>query len=382
MTQDVLSLAQTLIRCRSVTPEDDGALAVVANALSGAGFRVERLTFSEPGTQDVENLYARIGTEAPVLVFAGHTDVVPPGTESDWSHGPFDGTVVDGTLYGRGAVDMKGGVAAMAAAALQYIADNGPPRGSIAFLITGDEEGPAINGTPKLLSWARAQGEVFDHCILGEPSSRNTLGDEIKIGRRGSLSGVLTVHGVQGHVAYPAKADNPIRRLLPMVTALHQPLDDGTAHFERSNLEVTSVDVGNPTVNVIPAKAVAKFNVRFNDAHTLEGLQDLLKQRVAESAGNARYDLAFLPGASASFITEPGPFVEIIADAIGAETGLQPQLATGGGTSDARFIKDHCPVVEVGVVNASMHAVDERVPVADLEAVTRIYRGILERYFG
>lgn len=378
---DPLALARALIRCASVTPEDAGALAVLDAALSAGGFTVERMRFSEPGTPDVDNLYARIGTEAPVFVFAGHTDVVPPGTASDWTHAPFEGAVADGVLYGRGAVDMKGGVAAMAAAALQYLAKNGTPPGSIAFLITGDEEGPAINGTPKLLAWARERGEVFDHCILGEPSSRNILGDEIKIGRRGSLSGTLTVHGVQGHVAYPAKADNPIRRLLPMLAALQQPLDEGTEHFERSNLEVTSIDVGNPTVNVIPAKAVARFNVRFNDAHTLTGLQDLLRQRVASQAGGSRYELAFVPGASASFITEPGSFVDIIRAAVEAEIGLRPQLATGGGTSDARFIKDHCPVVELGVVNATMHAVDERVPVAELEAVTRIYRGILDRYF-
>jgi succinyl-diaminopimelate desuccinylase len=381
MTQDVLSLARSLIQRRSITPQDDGALAVLGEVLSTAGFVVEPVTFQEPGTPDVNNLYARIGTERPVFVFAGHTDVVPPGSEADWTHPPFAAEIVDGALYGRGAVDMKGGVAAMAAAALQHIAEHGQPKGSIAFLITGDEEGPAINGTPKLLAWARERGEVFDHCILGEPSSRNALGDEIKIGRRGSLSGALTVHGVQGHVAYPHKADNPIRRLLPMIDALHRPLDEGTAHFERSNLEVTSVDVGNPTVNVIPAKAEARFNVRLNDAHTLESLKALLAQRVAEAAGDSRYELSFVPGASASFVTEPGSFVDLVADAIEGETGIRPALATGGGTSDARFIKDHCPVIEVGPVNATMHKADERISVAELEAVTRIYRRIIERYF-
>jgi succinyl-diaminopimelate desuccinylase len=378
---NAVALAQSLIRRRSITPQDDGALGVLGDALREGGFAVEHLTFSEPGTPDVANLYARIGTRAPVLVFAGHTDVVPPGPDQDWSHGPFEGDIADGVLFGRGAVDMKGGVAAMAAAALGYLAEHGTPKGSIVFLITGDEEGPAINGTPKLLEWAQSCGERFDHCVLGEPSSRDRLGDEIKIGRRGSLSGVLTVHGVQGHVAYPHKADNPIRRLLPMLEALQAPLDQGTAHFERSNLEVTSVDVGNPTVNVIPARAVARFNVRFNDAHTLDGLQGLLLQRVAHAAGDARYELEFLPGASASFVTEPGSFVDVISAAIQAETGLSPVLSTGGGTSDARFIKDHCPVIEVGLVNATMHKADERVPVAELEAVTRIYRLVLDRYF-
>jgi succinyl-diaminopimelate desuccinylase len=379
---NAVSLAQSLIRRRSITPQDDGALGVLGDALREGGFAVEQVTFSEPGTPDVANLYARIGTETPVLVFAGHTDVVPPGPNKDWSHGPFEGDIADGVLFGRGAVDMKGGVAAMAAAALGYLAEHGTPKGSIAFLITGDEEGPAINGTPKLLEWARSRGERFDHCVLGEPSSRDRLGDEIKIGRRGSLSGVLTVHGVQGHVAYPHKADNPIRRMLPMLEALQAPLDQGTAHFERSNLEVTSVDVGNPTVNVIPARAVARFNVRFNDAHTLEGLQSLLLQRVSDAAGDARYELDFVPGASASFVTEPGSFVDVISAAVQAETGLSPVLSTGGGTSDARFIKDHCPVIEVGLVNATMHKADERVPVAELEAVTRVYRRVLDLYFG
>ncbi|MGQ4274766.1 succinyl-diaminopimelate desuccinylase [Terrihabitans sp. B22-R8] len=381
MSIDPVVLAQDLIRRRSVTPQDDGALAVLGDALAGAGFAVEYLTFSEPGTPEVANLYARLGTEGPVLVFAGHTDVVPPGGEADWTHPPFAAEIADGVLYGRGAVDMKGGVAAMAAAALQHIAEHGRPQGSIAFLITGDEEGPAINGTPKLLDWAVARGERFDHCVLGEPSSRNRLGDEIKIGRRGSLSGTVVVHGVQGHVAYPHKADNPIRRLLPLIEALHQPLDEGTAHFERSNLEVTSVDVGNPTVNVIPARALARFNVRFNDAHTLEGLKDLLRHRVARAAGDSRYELDFVPGASASFVTEPGAFVDLVSDAVEAETGQRPVLSTGGGTSDARFIKDHCPVIELGPLNSTMHQTDERIPVAELHAVTRIYRSIIERYF-
>jgi len=376
---DPVALAQALVRCPSVTPEEGGALGVLAKVLEGAGFAVERVTFSDEDTPDVENLYARIGSEEPVFVFAGHTDVVPPGDEAAWMHPPFSGEVVDGALYGRGAADMKGEVAAMVAAALRYRAAGGT--GSIAFLITGDEEGPAINGTPKLLDWAAKRGERFGHCLLGEPTSISALGDTLKIGRRGSLSGMLTVHGRQGHVAYPDKADNPIRRLLPILLALQEPLDDGTAHFQRSNLEITSVDVGNPTVNVIPNSAVARFNVRFNDAHSLASLQQLLRQRVEKAADGARYELSFVRGASASFLTEPGRFVDVLSAAVEAETGRWPELSTSGGTSDARFIKDYCPVVELGVMNTTMHQVDEHVPVADLEAITRIYQRVLEGYF-
>jgi succinyl-diaminopimelate desuccinylase len=378
---DPVALAQALIRCRSVTPVEGGALALLESVLGAEGFTVERMTFRAEGTPDVENLYARIGTTGPVLVLAGHTDVVPPGTEADWRLGPFEGAIEDGVLYGRGAVDMKGGVAAMAAAAIRQIRAGGLT-GSIAFLITGDEEGPAVNGTPKLLEWARARGERFDHCLLGEPSSVSRLGDMIKIGRRGSLSGVLTVHGRQGHVAYPHLADNPVRRVLPMLDALMQPLDQGTELFQPSNLEVTSVDVSNPTVNLIPARAVARFNVRFNDAHSLDGLKALLSQRIADVAGDARYEIAFDPAASESFYTGPeGRFVALINAAVEAETGIVPEASTGGGTSDARFIKNHCPVVELGLLNTTMHAVDERVPVADLAALTRIYEGVIARYF-
>lgn len=378
---DPVALAQALIRCRSVTPQEGGALDVIERVLSADGFRVDRVTFSDEDTPDVENLYARFGSEGPLLVFAGHTDVVPPGSEDDWHLGPFEGAIEGGVLYGRGAVDMKGGVAAMMAAAIRRVRA-GEVAGSIAFLITGDEEGPAVNGTPKLLDWAARRGERFDHCLLGEPSSVSALGDVIKIGRRGSLSGVLTVTGRQGHVAYPHLADNPVRRILPMLDALMRPLDEGTALFQPSNLEVTSVDVGNQTVNLIPARAVARFNARFNDAHTLDSLKALIGARIAEVACDARYELAFDRSASASFVTAPeGRFVEIIGEAVRAETGLLPEASTGGGTSDARFIKDHCPVVELGLLNTTMHAVDERVPVADLESLTRIYEGVITRYF-
>jgi len=375
-----VELAQALIRCRSVTPAEGGALTLLEKVLKIAGFDTHLQTFTEPDTADVTNLYARIGTEEPVLLFAGHTDVVPPGDEEAWTSDPFGAEIKDGVLYGRGAVDMKGGVAAMVAAALRYL-DAGTPVGSIAFLITGDEEGPSVNGTPKLLAWAKERGERFDHCLLAEPSSRAKVGDEIKIGRRGSLSGTVVVHGKQGHVAYPKLADNPIRRLMTLLAALNQPLDYGTPHFERSNLEITSVDVENHTTNIIPAKATARFNVRFNDAHTLEGMKALITERLERAAADARYELVFTPGASSSFVAEPGPFVDMISGSIEAETASRPNLSTAGGTSDARYIKDFCPVVEFGLVNATMHQVDERVPVEDLETVARVYGRIIERYF-
>jgi succinyl-diaminopimelate desuccinylase len=377
-----VELAQALIRCKSITPEEGGALTFLRDALKEVGFDTHLKTFSEPGTPDVSNLYARIGESSPVLLLAGHTDVVPPGDEAAWSADPFGGDIRDDILYGRGAVDMKGGLAAMIAATMRYLAGGGGTGGgSIAFLITGDEEGPAVNGTPKLLKFAKERGQSFDHCLLAEPSSRGNVGDEIKIGRRGSLSGTITVHGKQGHVAYPKQAENPIRKLLAILDALSKPLDFGTVHFERSNLEVTSIDVGNETVNIIPAKAVARFNVRFNDAHTLDGLKQIIIERVERAASETKHDIAFLPGASTSFVAPAGNFVELVASAIERETGARPQLATGGGTSDARFIKDFCPVVELGLVNATMHQVDEHVPTSDLDKLTSIYERVIADYF-
>jgi succinyl-diaminopimelate desuccinylase len=382
MTQDALSICQALLRCPSVTPAEGGALDVLQYLLEPHGFTTHRVTFSEPGTPDIDNLYARIGTEAPYLLFAGHTDVVPPGAASSWTHGPFSGDIADGMIWGRGAADMKGGIAAFAAAALSFLAEHGTPKGSIGFLITGDEEGPAVNGTVKLLDWAAARGERFDHCIVGEPTSRAALGDTIKNGRRGSLNGRLTVHGRQGHVAYPAKAENPIPTLLALLQALlAPPLDHGTAHFDPSNLEVTSVDTGNPAANVIPADVTAAFNIRFNDLWTAETLAKELRARVAAVASGARYTLEFLPCNAPAFLTPASPFTDLAAKAIAAETGLQPELSTTGGTSDARFIQRFCPVIELGLVGDTMHMVDERVPVTDLERLTNVYRRILEAYF-
>ena len=380
-----LAFAQSLIRCPSVTPEEGGALAWLAGVLTAAGFRVERPRFSQAGTPDIDNLYARIGTGAPFLLFAGHTDVVPVGDVSRWRHGPFAGTVEDGVLYGRGAVDMKGGIACMLAAALDYLDVAGPDfLGSIGFLITGDEEGPAINGTVKLLEWARARGERFDHCLLGEPTNPDSLGDMIKIGRRGSLTGKLTVHGRQGHVAYPDLAENPIPGLLRLAAALlAEPLDTGTRHFDASNLEFTTIDVGNTATNVIPAEARATFNIRFNETWTATSLGAEIRARLDRAAGRtSRYTLDLLPSNSPAFLTEPDAFTELVAGAITTETGRRPVLSTTGGTSDARFIKEACPVIEFGLVGQTMHQVDECVPVADLNRLTAIYTRVLAAYFG
>jgi succinyl-diaminopimelate desuccinylase len=385
MTADPVAIARDLVRCRSVTPEDGGALAYLRGVLAKAGFTVHRMTFAEPGTAPIDNLYARIGTEKPNLVFAGHTDVVPPGDEAAWHHPPFGGEIAVGKLYGRGAVDMKGGIACFVAAAIDYLAANGgkPKRGSISLLITGDEESVAVNGTVKLLQWAAERGETFDHCLLGEPSNVDTLGDTIKAGRRGSLNGTLIVTGRQGHVAYPDRADNPIRGLVALIAALQAPLDDGSAQFAPSNLEFTSIDVGNPTVNLIPGEARARFNIRYNDRHSQAALKALLEQRARDAAGGrVHYAFDWQPSNADVFVTKPGPFTDLAAAAIAEVTGRQPKLSTTGGTSDARFIKDYCPVLEFGLVGQTMHSVDECTPVADLVTLTAVYRRIIEKYFG
>jgi succinyl-diaminopimelate desuccinylase len=381
---DALSIARDLLRCPSVTPADAGALGVLEKLLGAAGFEVHRVTFSEPGAADIDNLYARIGTGSPHITFAGHTDVVPAGDEAAWSHGAFAGEVKDGVLYGRGAVDMKGGIACAVAATLDYLAANGgQPKGSISFLITGDEEDIAVNGTVKLLEWAAKRGEKFDHCVLGEPSNVNEIGDTIKTGRRGSQSGTLIVDGVQGHVAYPHRASNPVPDIATLIAALSgDPLDKGTAHFQPSNLEFTSVDVGNPAWNVIPAQARARFNIRYNDCHTRESLRALIEERIVKASGNRiKAHVVWEPSNADVFLTQPGPFTDLVVAAIEDVTGRRPELNTGGGTSDARFITHYCPVLEFGLVGQTMHQIDERTPVSDLEKLARIYRGVLERYF-
>jgi succinyl-diaminopimelate desuccinylase len=385
---DALAIAQDLIRCPSVTPADAGALGVLENLLKANGLAVHRVTFSEPGTADIDNLYARIGTSTPHITFAGHTDVVPPGDETAWSFGAFSGEVKDGFLYGRGAVDMKGGIACSVAAVLQYLADHGgrpqaDGRGSISFLITGDEEDVSVNGTVKLLQWAAARGEKFDHCVLGEPSNQEVLGDCIKVGRRGSQSGTLYVDGLQGHVAYPQRASNPVPDISRLIVALSdEPLDHGSAQFQASNLEFTSVDVGNTASNVIPGQARAKFNIRYNDLHTQEGLRKLVEERLAKATGNRiRARIVWEPSNSNVFVTKPGAFTDLAVAAIEEVTGRKPELSTTGGTSDARFVASYCPVIEFGLVGQTMHQINERAAVSDLEKLTKIYRGILDRYF-
>jgi succinyl-diaminopimelate desuccinylase len=383
MTADPVAIARDLIRCRSVTPEDGGALGFLQGLLEQAGFEVHRTIFTEAGTAPIDNLYARIGLAKPNLLFAGHTDVVPPGNEATWSHPPFAGEVAHDMLFGRGAVDMKGGIACFVAAALDYLkANSGKPKGSITLLITGDEESVAVNGTIKLLKWAADRGEKFDHCILGEPSNVETVGDTIKAGRRGSLNGTLVVIGKQGHVAYPERADNPVRGLVTLMTALQAPLDEGSAQFTPSNLEFTSIDIGNATVNLIPGEARARFNIRYNDRHSLSTLKALIEERAKAAAdGRIRHAFEWQPSNADEFVTKPGPFTDLAVAAIAEVTGRKPKLSTSGGTSDARFIKDYCPVLEFGLVGQTMHAVDERTPVADLVTLTAVYRRIIEKYF-
>jgi succinyl-diaminopimelate desuccinylase len=375
-------LTRALIRCPSVTPDDAGALAVLEEQLKAAGFVAHRLRFSEAGSPDIDNLYARFGRSGPCLLFAGHTDVVPPGDSASWRFDPFSGEVADGAIWGRGAVDMKSAVAAFSAAAIDYVKANPPFGGSIGLLITGDEEGPAVNGTAKLLQWATERGEHFDHCLVGEPTSIEALGDTIKIGRRGSLTGTLIVHGTQGHVAYPQRADNPIPHLLRLLEALIEPpLDQGTTHFDPSHLEILTVDVGNPATNVIPATARARFNIRFNDLWTPPALQDEIRRRCAAAANGGRYDLSFDPCNALAFVTDPDDFTDLVVEVIAAQTGKIAQFSTSGGTSDARFIRAVCPVIEFGLVGTTMHKIDEHVPLAELDALTAVYSKIIARYF-
>ncbi|MCI0465999.1 MAG: succinyl-diaminopimelate desuccinylase [Beijerinckiaceae bacterium] len=380
MTVNALNLCRALVRCPSVTPDDHGALDVLETVLKEAGFATHRPRFTEPGTPDVENLYARSGTAPPFLVFAGHTDVVPAGDAARWRFDPFGGEIADGKVYGRGTADMKGGIAAFAAAACAFVARHGQGKGSIGFLITGDEEGPAINGTGKLLRWAYDRGERFDHCIVGEPTSAQALGDTIKIGRRGSLNATLIAPGRQGHAAYPERADNPIPKLLRLLDALiAAPLDAGTAHFDASNLEIVSIDAANPAFNVIPAEVRARFNVRFNDLWTPQTLEAELRRRLDIAGAAFRLDTE--PCNAPAFLTKPGEFTRLAAGTVTRLTGRAPKLSTSGGTSDARFIRAYCPVLELGLAGATAHMVDEHIAIAELDLLTKIYAAILEDYF-
>jgi succinyl-diaminopimelate desuccinylase len=366
---DPLPLARALIACASVTPADAGAQAVLAAQLHRLGFSVVHLPFGA-----TKNLFARLGTASPHFCFAGHTDVVPPGTA--WLHGPFAAEIADGVLYGRGACDMKGAVAAFVTAVESVLAD-GTPRGSISLLITGDEEGEATDGTVRVLQWMAEHGEIPDFCLVGEPTNPAALGEVIKLGRRGSLNATITVHGVQGHVAYPHRADNPVHRLVAALAELCVVrLDDGTDWFEPSGLQITSIDVGNPANNVIPASATARLNIRFNNLHTGETLHAWLREMLARHAENFDFSVSV---SGEAFLTQPGDFSHALAKSVTSVTGRVPKFDTGGGTSDARFIARYCPVAEFGLVGATMHKADECVPVADLRQLGAIYADLLRR---
>ncbi|TCD16469.1 succinyl-diaminopimelate desuccinylase [Oricola cellulosilytica] len=390
---DPVSNLRTLIQCPSVTPAEGGALDALAAMLAPLKFEIERPVFTEAGTPDIENLYARYGRTGPHLMFAGHTDVVPVGDDAVWSHPPFSADIQDGLMFGRGAVDMKGGIACFVAALARHLEANGTLPGSISFLITGDEEGPALNGSVKLLKWAAERGERWDACILGEPTNPEALGDMIKIGRRGSLSATVVIKGVQGHVAYPHFADNPVRSAVQMATGLLSPsLDEGTPDFQPTNLEITSIDTGNSAVNVIPGKTTLSFNVRFNDLWTPDSLKRELERRLERAAamrtlhsgerkGSALYEVLWKEQPSQAFLTHDETLIRIVKEAVAAVTGRSPALSTSGGTSDARFIKDYCPVVEFGLVGKTMHMVDENVAIEDLETLTEIYGQMIRNWF-
>jgi succinyl-diaminopimelate desuccinylase len=372
--RDPVALTQALVRCATVTPDAGPALDLLQGLLEPLGFACHRLRFEGHGSYPVDNLFAKRGQGRPHLAFAGHVDVVPPGERERWALDPFAGEVRDGKLYGRGAADMKSGVAAFVAAA----ARQKDLPGSVSLLVTGDEEGDAVNGTAKLLEWAHEQGERFDGCIVGEPTCPEHLGDIAKIGRRGSLSGRLVVRGRQGHTAYPQRADNAAHRLVAVLDRLvNAPLDEGTAWFQPSNLQVTSIDIGNPASNVIPGEASARFNIRFNDRHTKASLERWLHEQIAPLAPD--YALEVASNAEA-FVTEPGPLSETLAASVEAETGIRPRLDTAGGTSDARFVQRYCPVIEFGLVGTTMHQANEHVAIADIEGLTRIYERFLGRF--
>lgn len=379
---DSVAVTQALIRAESVTPASVSVFDLLEGWLKDIGFEVSRPVFSEDGTPDVENLYARIGNTRPHLMFAGHVDVVPVGAVDAWSHGPFSGDIADGHLYGRGAVDMKGGVGAFISAVARYLKkDSG--KGTVSLLITGDEEGPAINGSVKLLEWAKARGEVWDHCILGEPTNTSVVGDVIKVGRRGSLTGKISIIGQQGHVAYPHLAANPVPELARVVSEISDlTIDDGTDVFQPTNLEFVTFDVGNPANNVIPNRADAKFNIRFNDLQSPQSLELLISRRLSELVqAPFEFILEFEPCNSHVFRTDATGILEKLEAAIEDVTGMRPELTTGGGTSDGRFIKDYCPIIEFGLVGQTMHKVDERTPLEDLQKLSDIYEKLLIAYF-
>lgn len=391
MQIDPVNFAAELIRCPSVTPADAGALDLLEKVLTDIGFTCTRLPFQEPDTARVDNLYARIGDTAPHICFAGHTDVVPVGATDSWQKDPFSGEISDDKLWGRGAADMKGAIAAFVAATADYLAQEGKPKGSISLLITGDEEGPSVNGTIKMLDWLSTQQEVIDDCIVGEPTNPETLGEMIKIGRRGSVNTTVTVEGIQGHVAYPHRAANPVPHLVQLLERLiTAKLDDGTPHFQPSNLELTGFDVGNAATNVIPALAQARFNIRYNDIWNRDSITDWINENLntAHDAlnetieGENKFSLSVdINHSGEAFLTPTGALSELVVCAVEKTLGMTPELSTSGGTSDARFIKDHSRVIEFGLVGKTMHKVDEHVRVDDIRSLTNIYQEILSGYF-
>lgn len=378
MTPDVIEIAKALIACPSVTPKDEGAQEYLAKILGDAGFECHHLPFGE-GDEEVPNLFARYGTKEPHICFIGHTDVVPPGPLDKWDTPPFEPTIKDDVLYGRGASDMKGGDAAFAAAAIDFVTNTPDFEGSISLLITGDEEGEAANGTIKVLEWMEANGHIPTVALGGEPTNPDHLGQEVKIGRRGSFHGNLTVHGKQGHVAYQHLANNPVPALAKLINALCEyEFDEGNEHFVASNLEFTTVDIGNPAENVIPGEAKAHFNIRYNDSWSAETLGE--KCREILDAVGVEYELDIRADAE-SFLTQPGEWSSLVQDAVEEVTGKRPEATTTGGTSDARFVTNYCPVVECGPINATIHQVNENAKVSDLLDLTGIYSVILDRYF-
>lgn len=391
MIIDPVNFAAELIRCPSVTPSDEGALDLLEKVLTEIGFTCTRLPFQEPDTARVDNLYARLGDAAPHICFAGHTDVVPVGAADNWQKDPFSGEISDDKLWGRGAADMKGAIAAFVAATADYLSQNGKPKGSISLLITGDEEGPSVNGTIKMLDWLSTQQEVIDDCIVGEPTNPETLGEMIKIGRRGSVNTTVTIEGIQGHVAYPHRAANPVPHLVQLLERLiTAKLDDGTPHFQPSNLELTGFDVGNAVTNVIPALAQARFNIRYNDIWSRDTITDWINENLNAAHdtlnnaidGENKFSLTVdINHSGEAFLTPTGTLSELAVGAVEKTLGMTPELSTSGGTSDARFIKDHARVIEFGLVGKTMHKVDEHVRVNDIQSLTKIYQEILSGYF-
>ena len=374
-----IELTKDLISCRSITPENDGAIEQVSHWLQEIGFKSEILNFEEAGTASVKNLWSKIGSKGPTICFAGHTDVVPTGNIDEWSSDPFDASEINNEIIGRGAADMKGAIAAFISATKRFVEENPNFPGSIGFIITGDEEGCAINGTKKILGWMKEKSITFDDCIVGEPTNPNTLGEMIKIGRRGSVNGVITVEGVQGHVAYPHLADNPIPKLIKLIDNLiNSSLDEGTDHFQPSNIEITSIDIGNKATNVIPRKASANFNIRYNDLFDSKKIEEEVHKRI-ESL-NYNYSVKFEHSGDA-FLTRPGKLTEDLSKIIESQTGHVPELSTPGGTSDARFIKDYGNVVEFGLIGATMHKVDESASIEDIKNLSEIYYQTLKKYF-